>query len=350
MGDRPRLLMCRPEHFSVEYVINPWMEGQIHKSSRETAAEQWARLHEVLGAHADIELIDPQEGLPDMVFTANAGLVARSKAVPARFFHPERRAEEAYFAQWFADHEFTVAELPRDVPFEGAGDAFIDADRACLWAAYGSRTELTAHPHLAELCDIEVVSLRLIDSRFYHLDTCFSLPGNGMVMYFPGAFDAESRHRIEARVPPEKRILVEEADAMQFACNAVTVGDRVVMNHAGKDLEAALRRAGLEAVETPLTEFIKAGGAAKCLTLELDPAVPAGTSASHSVTSREVAMEGHLLDQGLLERALDISVRAGGTFHVLQFDLGRQQQSHSRALLAISAPSREQLELIMPQL
>ena len=171
-----------------------------------------------------------------------------------------------------------------------------------------------------------------------------------MLMYFPSAFDAESRARIEARLPPEQRIEVEEGDALQFACNAISIADRVVLNHAGPGLVSALARVGLEAVPVPLTEFMKSGGAARCLVLDLNPAVPQGTSASHRVVSREIGMHGHLLDRGLLERALDISERSGGSFHVRQFDLGQQQHSPSSAVLTISAPSEEQLERIMPEL
>lgn len=350
MKQSAKLLLCRPDFFSVEYVINPWMEGNVHKSSREEARAQWEKLCEVLSERAEIELIEPREGLPDMVFTANAGLVADGKAVPARFFHPERRAEEAFFGRWFEKRGFAVSEIPAGIPFEGEGDAFFDAERRCLWMAYGNRTELTAHTHLARIFDVEVVSLRLTDSRFYHLDTCFSLLGNGMAMYFPPAFDAESRRRIEARIPPRQRIVIEEADALHFACNAVPQGDRVVLNRASDEVKKRLALVGFEAVETPLTEFMKAGGAAKCLVLCLDMAVPEGSAAAHSVVHREIGMHGHLLDRGLLERALDISERCGGSFFVKRFDLGQQQHSPSHAVLTISAPSETQLEQILPQL
>ena len=122
--------MCRPDFFSVEYVINPWMEGNVHRASSDTARVQWENLHAILSEFAEIELIEPQSGLPDMAFTANAGLVGEGRVVPARFFHPERRAEEAFFGAWFEQQGLELCELPRDLRFEGAGDAFFDPDRS----------------------------------------------------------------------------------------------------------------------------------------------------------------------------------------------------------------------------
>ncbi len=338
--------MCRPEYYSVEYVINPWMEGNVHRASPRRAAAQWERLYAFLEERADIELIEPQPGLPDMVFTANAALVAGSRVLPARFYHGQRRKEEEHFKHWFRSRSFEITSFPEDVPFEGAGDAFLDAGRKCLWAAYGERTDLAAHPLLAAALDIEVVSLRLTDSRFYHLDTCFCLPGDGLLLYFPEAFDRDSRKRIEERVPEDYRITVSEEDALAFACNAVVLGRELVLNRASESLRLRLEECGFSIVEIELTEFIKAGGAAKCLVLDLAAQMPPGTSVADSVVTREMGMEGHLIDSGLLDRALEICVEGGGTFRIDRFDLGRRRQTPSSAMMRISAPSEVQLERI----
>jgi lysine-ketoglutarate reductase/saccharopine dehydrogenase-like protein (TIGR00300 family) len=339
--------MCPPDHYEVDYVINPWMEGNIHKSSRETAASQWEALCALLEKEAQVERIAAQAGLPDMVFTANAGLVLGKKFVLSRFLPRERQGEETVFKKWFKKQGFDIFELPPDLPFEGAGDALLDQHRACLWAGYGFRSELAAHPQLARWLNIEVISLRLTDPRFYHLDTCFCPLENGGLLYYPQAFDAYSNRLIEQRVPAEMRIVAGETDAVRFACNAVNLGWRIFVNQASAELRQRLAGAGFEAVETPLNEFLKAGGGAKCLTLRLTEPEPAGAKAASSVQSRELKLDGHLLDSGLMDRALELTVQSGGSFQILHFNLGKQRQSTSHADIQISAPCEEVLDKIM---
>ncbi|HBL10203.1 MAG TPA: TIGR00300 family protein [Cyanobacteria bacterium UBA11162] len=350
MTDSIRFLMCPPDHYDVDYVINPWMEGNIHKSSRDRAVEQWQKLHHLLKDHSLVDLVQPQSGWPDMVFTANAGLVLGKDVVLSRFLHKERQGEEPHFKEWFESQGYTVHELPKDLPFEGAGDALLDREGRWLWAGYGFRSELDSHPYLAKWLDIEVVSLRLIDERFYHLDTCFCPLTGGYLLYYPPAFDAYSNRLIEMRVLPEKRIAIEEADAVNFACNAVNINQTVVMNKASDALKERLADAGFRVLETPLTEFLKAGGAAKCLTLRVTEPVRTEIHANVSVESRIVRMEGHLLDSGLISRALDLIVENGGSFQVLNFQLGEQRQSTSNAQVKVSAPSHDLMEEIMTQL
>lgn len=350
MTDPIRFLMCPPDHYDVDYVINPWMEGNIHKSSRDRAVEQWQKLHHVLKDHALVDLVNPEKGWPDMVFTANAGLVLGKTVVLSRFYHKERQGEEPHFKKWFEDQGYTVYELPKDLPFEGAGDALLDREGRWLWAGYGFRSELDSHPYLAKWLDIEVLSLRLIDERFYHLDTCFCPLAGGYLLYYPPAFDSYSNRMIEMRVAPEKRIAIEEADAVNFACNAVNVDDVVVMNKTSDSLKQRLKECGFQVVETPLTEFLKAGGAAKCLTLRVTEPVRVEVHSFVSVESRTVRMEGHLLDSGLINRALDLIVENGGSFQVLNFNLGEQRQSTSSAEVKVSAPDHEIMEEIMSQL
>ncbi|MBD2203695.1 TIGR00300 family protein [Calothrix sp. FACHB-1219] len=345
-----RFLMCAPDHYDVDYVINPWMEGNIHKSSRDRAVEQWQKLYHVIKEHAIVDLVTPEKGWPDMVFTANAGLVLGDNVVLSRFLHKERQGEEPYFQKWFEANGYTVHVLPKDLPFEGAGDALLDREGRWLWAGYGFRSELDSHPFLAKWLDIEVLSLRLIDERFYHLDTCFCPLANGYLLYYPGAFDSYSNRLIEMRVAAEKRIAIEEADAVNFACNAVNVDSIVIMNKASDSLKSRLKNVGFQIIETPLTEFLKAGGAAKCLTLRVTEPVRDEVHANVSVESRIIRLEGHLLDSGLINRALDLIVDTGGSFQVLNFDLGEQRQSTSAAEVKVSAPSHEVMEEIISQL
>jgi lysine-ketoglutarate reductase/saccharopine dehydrogenase-like protein (TIGR00300 family) len=350
MTSPDRYLMCPPEFFQVDYVINPWMEGNIDRANGVLAAEQWHRLHVILSGQGNIELITPLAGSPDMVFTANAGLVLGDQAVLSRFLHRERQAEEPHFRDWFKQHGFRVHELPKDLPFEGAGDALFDRVQPLLWAGYGFRTELDSHALIAELLGVEVVSLRLIDKRFYHLDTCLCPLERGFLMYYPPAFDARSNAQIERRIPAEKRLVLDEPDAIHFAANAVNIGETLVLHRASDSLKTQLSAAGFQVVEASLTEFIKSGGAARCLTLRLKEVPKPGANAHSEIASRVLSLEGHLLDSGLLDRALELTVQNGGSFQILNFQLGKQRQSTSRSEIRVSAPAMDALENLIGQL
>src|SRR5882757_9308627 len=268
-ADRQTFLMCAPTLYDVDYIINPWMEGNLHASSRERAAAQWQRLYSALTQIADVRLITPQPGSPDMVFTANAGLERDGIVVLSSFFHPERQGEEQHFHRWFERADYVVLDTPRDTPFEGEGDALFSTDGSRLWVGYGPRTALASHERLREIWPVEVISLHLIDPRFYHLDTCFAPLDGGHILYYPGAFDAPSLQKIEAFYPADKRIQVDEADALRFACNAVNIGDTILLNEIGPILSAELRSKGFHLIQLNLSEFLKAGGAAKCLVMKL---------------------------------------------------------------------------------
>jgi len=275
--------MCPPKLYEVDYVINPWMAGNVHCASREQATAQWEELRNALERIAKVLLVEPQPGWPDMVFTANAGLVRDGVVAISRFFHPERQGEELHFRKWFDDLGFTVCDMPRATPFEGEGDALFEAEGSRLWAAHGIRTTQSTHSRLAFLWGVEVVSLRLVDPRFYHLDTCFCPLKGGYLLYFPAAFDAESNAKIESRYPHERRIPVSESDALRFACNAINVGQWILLNEISSDLSRQLESRGYHVVQLRLTEFLKAGGAAKCLALRLSD-----MDATHSARARVI--------------------------------------------------------------
>jgi len=266
---RDRILMCPPDYFTVDYVINPWMAGQDGALDIGLATAQWHALRDAIAGHADVVEIAPVPELPDMVFTANAGAVYGNKAIASHFMPQERRPEEPYFKQWFAENGFELLALDEKIGFEGAGDCLRDRRGPWLWTGYGFRTEIEAHAEIARFFDLEVVSIRLVDERFYHIDTCFCPLSDGFLMYHPPAFDYDSRIAIESRIPPHKRIVVDTADAGDFACNAVNVGDTVFLNRASEPLKARLMLAGFKVREIGLSEFLKAGGSAKCLTLKL---------------------------------------------------------------------------------
>lgn len=278
-----RYLMCEPIYYDVSYVINPWMEKNLHRASAEASLLQWGQLRELIGKQAKVELIAPRPGHPDLIFTANAGLVLEDKFVLSRFQYEERQGEEKYFQEWFEEQRYKVYKLPPELPFEGAGDALLDQGQDLCWAGYGFRSSIESHPYLQKWLEIEIVSLRLIDKNFYHLDTCFCPLEDGYLLYYPEAFDEKSRRLIARRVPEEKLLAVTDEDALNFACNAVNLKNTVILNKATPKLIKRLADVGLQVVQTDLSEFIKAGGAAKCLTLRLIEARPSSRIAVRAI-------------------------------------------------------------------
>ncbi len=266
---RQKILMCAPDHFGVNYVINPWMLGNCGRINHALAVRQWNNLKDAVAAHADITLIEPQPNLPDMVFTANAGMVLGKLAVASRFRYSARQGEERFFRQWFEQNGFPLAQWPENIFFEGAGDALLDRGQPLIWCGFGFRSDETAPAAQERVFKRPVVGLRLVDPRFYHLDTCFCPLEGGYLVYYPEAFDAASRAKIEIKVAPEKLVAVAEEDALQYACNAVDLEGHVFLNGASEELQERLRAAGFTPVIVPLSEFMRAGGAAKCLTLKL---------------------------------------------------------------------------------
>jgi N-dimethylarginine dimethylaminohydrolase len=261
--------MCPPEFYDVNYVINPWMAGNLHRPSRDTAFAQWKNLHYHLLRIADVRLLHPRAGAPDMVFVAHSALVQHGIAAISSFAHPQRQAEEQHLRRWFQDAGFLIWETPRETAFEGEGDVLFNATGDHLWAAHGVRTCQHSHRHVADAWHAKVTSLHLVDPRFYHLDTCFAPLSNGHLIYFPGAFDAASLAKIESAYPTDKRIAVTEAEATQFACNVINVGRNILMSPVATDLAERLTTLGYDITELQLSEFLRGGGSAKALALRL---------------------------------------------------------------------------------
>ena len=263
---RPRILMCPPEYYGIEYEINPWMKVE-RGSIRDRAHAQWRKLHETLVGHGvAVELLEPRPGLPDLVFTANAGLVFGTRFFSSSFRHEVRARESPFFDAWFAARGFAVEHLPEGVFFEGAGDALFCG--TTLFAGYRIRSDVRGHQHLGRELGRQVLPLELVNPHFYHLDTCFCPLAPGEALYYPGAFDSYGLRVLQAHVP--HLLAVDEEEADRFACNAVVVGKTVVTNAGCDRLAARLREWGYTPVGVPLDEFLKSGGSAKCLTLRLD--------------------------------------------------------------------------------
>jgi N-dimethylarginine dimethylaminohydrolase len=266
MSSTPQILMCPPDYFGIDYEINPWMSRR-RRCDHRLAVRQWERFRDLLEeAGAKISYLAPVPGLPDLVFTANAALIHQNMAILSRFAHPERRAEERYDLGWLEGLGFHVVRLPGGAFFEGAGDALFCGDT--LFAGYRIRSQAVAHQELAAMLDCRVIPLELVDPYCYHLDTCLCPLAPDLAVYYPGAFDDYARRVLTESVAD--LIPVSREEARRFACNAAVVGRTVITNTGCPELRRRLRHRGFTARETPLGEFVKAGGSAKCLTLRLD--------------------------------------------------------------------------------
>jgi N-dimethylarginine dimethylaminohydrolase len=264
-----RLLVCSPDHFRIDYEINPWMR-RANPADQGRALGQWQALMEVLeqDVGAGLERMQPVEGLPDLVFTANAGLVVGQRAVVSRFRYPERQREETHFERWFREEGYEVLTLDKTLYFEGAGDLLRFADT--WFGGYRQRSDIRAFPRLGDIFQREIIPLELIDNRFYHLDTCFCPLSGGDLLYFPSAFDSYGQAAIAQRIPDDRRLMVPEDEALRFACNAVCIGKQVVIPAGCPRTMQLLEARGYQAHAVQLDEFMKSGGSAKCLTLALD--------------------------------------------------------------------------------
>lgn len=261
-----RILMCPPDYFGIEYEINPWMNMQ-QGTSPQLALRQWQRLYQTLcDLGAAIDLLEPIPGLPDLVFTANAGLVFHDMFLPARFRFGVRQGESPHFEKWARDRGLTLVPLPESMNFEGAGDALFCGDT--LFAGYRFRSDVRSHQWVGERLGVPALPLELVDPRFYHLDTCFCPVAPGVAIYYPGAFDEYGRSVLKDRI--DRLVEVSAEEAVSFSCNAVVVGRSVVLNQGAPKLAAALESLGFNVRPLEFSEFIKSGGSAKCLTLRID--------------------------------------------------------------------------------
>ena len=258
--------MCPPTFFSIDYEINPWMKKEV-QVDRRLAQRQWEdlfNLYTSLGV--EVETISPAKDLPDMVFTANAGLVFGKKVVLANFRYPERKPESAYVAAWFEQQGYEVIKLDNGEYFEGQGEALWFGDKVI--SGFGFRSNRAGQARLKELFPEQLVSVKLVDPKFYHLDTCFLPIDKSVAAYYPAAFDQDSAAQLKNLVP--NLIEVTHEEALVFTCNSMVIGKKVIMPRGSISLRKKLKEIGYEAVPLEISEFKKSGGGIRCLTLTLE--------------------------------------------------------------------------------
>ena len=266
-----RVLVCPPTHYSVDYEINTWMDVETDVDGKK-ANLQWLRMCDrLIRSGAYLEYIKPHPHFPDMVFTANGALIKDKTAVLSNNKHEERRGESPLFKKWLLEHGYRVIELPEKVYFEGAGDALFVND--VLFMGYGFRTSKESHKIIANIFNVDYVSCELVDPRFYHLDTCF-FPMDGRLIYYRKAFSEKSADRmiktvLEQCLFTQKAVdilNVDELYAKEFICNSFEVDNNIITPSIdGDDLFGDQH----SVYRCDMSEFMKAGGAVKCLTLKL---------------------------------------------------------------------------------
>ena len=257
--------MCAPDKYGLLYEINPWMHLDVQPDVA-VAAEQWQALYGILTEEigVNVELVTQADSAPDMVFTANAGLAVPGRALLSRFRHPERQVEVPHFRRWFESNGYACVEPPEDVYFEGEGDSLFTGE--VLVAGYLKRSDIRAHQWVAAELGIQVLSLELTDPRWYHLDTAFFALSPTEIVYYPGAFDEYARRVLENGFDT---LTVVEDEALRFACNSIVLGDTIVMPAGCPRLKSDLESRGKTVHAVEMSEFLKCGGASKCLTLFL---------------------------------------------------------------------------------
>jgi len=261
-------LMCPPDYFGVFYEINPWMHTE-NAPDRDLAQQQWRNLvANIRAAGASVKTLEAVEGLPDLVFTANAGLVDGRRFVPSNFHYPERQPEVLHNNEWFRSHDFEITNFSSDpmLHFEGCGDAFIVRNQ--LIAGYGFRTDLASHALLSKLLGVKVHSIRPIDPRLYHLDISFCPLDDRHAIIAPVVWDKQSCQGLEELIP--EPLVLELDEALTFCANSIVIGKTIVMPHCPPRVGRILEKWGYDICVSPVTEFLKAGGGVRCLTLALD--------------------------------------------------------------------------------
>jgi len=265
------ILVCNPRYFDISYEINSWMSID-NGADPQKASRQWLNLCDKLTeSGAKLRYIEPHPHFPDMVFTANAGLVHKKTrtVILSNFKHKERQGEKQLYKEWFLKNDYRVIELPKSVCFEGEGDALFLGDT--LFLGYGFRTDRAAHKIIADALNVNHVSCELVNPYFYHLDTCF-MPMNDRIIYFKDAFSDYSQMimidefiKIGTSGGRLDILSVHKDQADEFICNSINVKSSVITPSENSHLSFA----GYEQQECDLSEFMKSGGAAKCLTLKL---------------------------------------------------------------------------------
>ncbi len=255
--------MCPPDYFDIKYSINPWMDTNTIVSQEKNT--QWQQLkNKFIELGVDVKLLKPQKDLPDMTYV-DIGILYKNTFIPSNFRYPERQGEKKHAIAWFKKNGFKIAEIDKTFYFEGHGDTLWAGDK--LFFGYGFRSSVEAQYETAKILKklnpkIEVIPIELIDPRFYHLDTCFCPINSKQATYYPNAFSSKAKKILSQNI---ELIPVTEKEATKFACNAVVINKDIIIPAGAPQIYQRLKKLGYTTHPIEMSEFIKGGGACKCL-------------------------------------------------------------------------------------
>ena len=264
MNSTPHFYMCPPTHYEIKYIINDWMDENF-KVDKLAAIAQWESVcetYEKLGA--EVSIIAAVEGIPELTFAGDSILLFEDTAISSNFRFKERQPEVTPMADWFSERGYSIHNLPKGIHLEGNAETILWNGK--MFGGWGIRSDKEAYKRVAEIFDVEVVPLNLKEP-YYHLDTGFCPINADTIAYVPGAFVSESRELVAGLA--KNTIAIDSKEAQMMACNSKTVGDTVVVStKQAPNFVTDVKALGLNVVELELSEFLKAGAGAKCLTLE----------------------------------------------------------------------------------
>lgn len=268
------IFMCEVSNFNVNYIINPWMNDNVGTVVSNLAHKQWNDLVNLIKSYSKVNILSSSiESLPDLVFTANSGICLNKNFITSCFSNIERKPESNIYANYFKKLGFTVDNyfVDNNISFEGAGDALYSKKHNTYVVSYGFRTQYEAYPYLRkffEKASISSVQVKLVNPKFYHLDTCFCPLDNGFILYYPEAFSIESQEQLVSLFGNDL-IAISKADADYFACNGVSLNNKLIVNDCSDILSVKLKYLDVDVLKTPMSEFLKSGGSCKCLTIDI---------------------------------------------------------------------------------
>ncbi|MGN6524068.1 MAG: dimethylarginine dimethylaminohydrolase family protein [Actinomycetes bacterium] len=262
-----RYAVCEPEHFRVDYAINPWMDVSV-AVDRDRALDQWHTMVATIEQAGGTTLRIP--GLPetpDMVYAMNLGIVDGARVAGTSFRFAERRPEAAAARSWFAEQGFDVTRIGDDATAFEPGDAFLFGD--ALLVSAGPRTDVAAHHQLAREFDVRVATVEVIHPALYHLDLSFCPLDERRAIVAPSAWTAAGRRVVDNLVP--EPLVLDDDEAATFAANSIVVDGTVIMP-ATTPLRVArqLEAWGFAVALVDVSEMHKGGGSVRCMTLPLD--------------------------------------------------------------------------------
>lgn len=260
-----KVLLSPPTFYDIKYEINAWMhrENKVDKEKCREEFDSLVQAYKRIGLK--IEIIKPQKGVPDMVYTANCGFVIDNIFIKSNFKYPQREKESEFAEKYFKDKGFTLKYLPKDVFFEGQGDLFYRDSK--FFFGYGKRSNKRSIPYLEEILGQELHTFEVNDPYYYHLDTCFGPLGEGRIVINPLSFskpDWDKINKLFSHV-----IETTKKDNQLLCCNLVCQNGAIVIGKGiSKDLRKTFEKMGFEVFEVPMGEYLKGGGSVKCVTLE----------------------------------------------------------------------------------